>query len=244
MDKRSRLFLLVSFLGSYACFFSVLLLSGGQAGDAAGFPGLLLVALGLLMPFFGAALALGKGENGLGAAWKERPDNSWLHSLLFLALHYGLLLVMGFAKLRTPSEYTPAILLAAPLLGLSNIGWQRLLHPLLLKGRGFWKATAANGLIRALWALPLFFLPGSFLKPELFLSFAVWCLGHTLLLATIDRLSRSILCGSLYTVLFVLFFAVLRHESETSFFVAGALDAVLAFLYNSRLMKENAPAGK
>ena len=129
------------------------------------------------------------------------------------------------------------------LLGAQELGWRRVLQPALEKDRKSWKATAATGLITSLWFLPLLFLPWFPVRAEAYLPFAVWLLGLSFLQGTLYRRTGSVCCAALFTSAFFLLYGLLPMKDENAYYAAGALDLVVAFLYQSRLVKENVGSG-
>ena len=241
MNPTTKRFLLWSFFLSYPCFVILFWLAGGAPGWWGGPVRYLLLALGCAGPIIGGMTA---GEAREGLKKEPKPSRDWLLAAQFLGLHYVLLI---FLRMAGPGEKSGQKLLGLLpiifLLGAQELGWRRVLQPALEKDRKSWKATAATGLITSLWFLPLLFLPWFPVRAEAYLPFAVWLLGLSFLQGTLYRRTGSVCCAALFTSAFFLLYGLLPMKDENAYYAAGALDLVVAFLYQSRLVKENVGSG-
>ena len=237
MNPTARRFLLWSFFISYPCFVILIWLERVSPEWWHGPVRYLLLVLGCLGPIIGG-MAAGEERD----EFKKPPEVSreWFLAAQFLGLHYVLLFFLRIIGPAADGEQKllrlfPMILL----LGAQELGWRRVLQPALERSRKSWKATAATGLITSLWFLPLLFLPWFPVRAETYLPFAVWLLGLSFLQSALYRRTGSIHCTALFTAVFFLLAGILPMVNENAYYVAGGLDILMAFLYQSRLIKEN-----
>lgn len=241
MNPTARRFLLWSFFISYPCFVILIWLERASPGWWHGPVRYFLLALGCLGPIIGG-MAAGE-ERGKLKKWPE-VSREWLLAVPFLGLHYVFLILLRM--IGPTADRGQSILGMVPivfLLGAQELGWRQVLQPALEKSRKSWKATAATGLINSLWFLPLLFLPWFPVRADAYLPFAVWLLGLSFLQSALYRRTGSIYCTALFTAVFFLLAGLLPMGNENAYYVAGGLDILVAFLYQSRLIKENAGAG-
>ncbi|MGL6197526.1 MAG: CPBP family intramembrane glutamic endopeptidase [Lachnospiraceae bacterium] len=81
--------------------------------------------------------------------------------------------------------------------GLEEIGWRGLLQPCLEKKFSFTAAALIEGLIWAVWHLPLWFVSGTSQSSYNFISFASYCLALGFMLAAFYQLTKCIFAGVL-----------------------------------------------
>ena len=235
MNKSAKRFLLWTFPISYLCFGVLIWMDFRNPSVGVSVIQGLILLLGCLGPVFGAVLGGGKGTHF------DPPANqrSWLLVALLLVLHY---LFAGLLRLTRPvavGEFNLFLIPLALILGAQALGWQGIFRPALTEGRRPWKATVATGLIYSLWIMPLLYVPTASLRADMYLPFAVWLVGLTLLQTTLVQRTGSILCAAVFTSLYFLLSALMPFVEANAWYISAAIDLVLAFLYNSKMVKQN-----
>lgn len=223
-----------SFLISAPCFALLLWFESAPPGWLNGSARYVLLALGGFGPVVAGRRVEKAGEgSGVSRAW-------WL-AMWFLALHYGLLAVLGLlGPVESARGRLPWLLPAALILGAQERGWRGVLLPALEQGRPAWKATAAAGLISSIWWLPLLFLPWFPVGADAYLPFAVWLTGLSFMQRALYRRTGSLFCTALFSAGFFLLAGLCPLKRAEACYVSASLDILLAFLYRSHWVRENA----
>lgn len=236
MHATEKRFLWWSFLLGWAGFGGLLWLDR-QPGQPWHDPAAcILFCLACAGPLVGAVRAAGLPLR----ASRPRP---WALAGLFLTLHFGLAVLMGFIAPPGPAPGRALLLPAAVLLGAQELGWRMVLQPALARTRTGWKAGLAAALLQALWLLPLLFLSWSPVGADLFLPAACGLVGMGALSATLRRLGGGWLCLGCFSSLFFLLTALMPGENELAWYGMAGVDLLLSFLYTSGLVRENQAVG-
>lgn len=245
MSKPARQYLGISFLISYLCF-------GAAAYTRLAFSALLqrplmvlLLFAGSLGPLVAALVIFSRNEeyDGLGDLLSRIKTvgnpRGWKLVAFFLVLHYGLAMLLRTvepaANLLQLLAYLPLMLLV---FGSQELGWRLVLQPELERNRGFWKASAAVGLLWALWFLPLLMIPGFVIRPDFFIQFAAYLVGVGVLLATLQKQSEGILPCVLFSTLFFALTVCFPLRQGNMIVLLAVADFVIAMTYQSRLFIE------
>lgn len=119
--------------------------------------------------------------------------------IVIVIISFIIPLIMNRARVFAPI-YMSILLLPVNLLGggLEEIGWRFLFQPTLEKKTNFIFATLTTAIVWALWHLPLFFITGTNQSTWSFWAFAILALGMSFILATIYRVSKSVLLCILF----------------------------------------------
>lgn len=203
-----------------------------------------LFLLGCLGPFFATLIVYILNQEKLGGLkglWNEiktikNPSTAFL-ILLFLALHYGLAIVLSavglFGNVADFLKFIPIMLF---LFGTQEIGWRRIIQPVFEESRGFWRSVIITGLFWAIWFLPLIFIPQFVVRPDFFLQFAVYLVGIGMLQTTIYKQSKSILFCIVFSALFFALTTLISLKQSNMILAVTAVDLVIAVSYNSKFL--------
>ena len=213
--------------------------------------GVLLFALGCLAPTLSTVLiyVLNKEKRGMQGLWEditaEKKKSPWVLALYFLFLHYGAAFLTNLVSELGPAinliKNLPSMML---LFGCQEIGWRLILAPAMEATRPLWKSCTAMGMIISLWFLPLVMIPGFVVHPNYFLVFAFYLVGLNLLQSTLRHEGGSIMTSIVFTGLFFPLNTVFVLVQTTNLLTLLLLDVVLAFVFHSRLFKENRKSDK
>ncbi len=244
LTKKARVFLIITFLIGYVSF-GYLVARGGTFSHVLSQPSLVLIlVIGLLSPFIGGIITNTLMEKTSPLTQLKTlmhlGDTSKIYMVfLFLLMHYGfaiaLHLIGDYGSISSLFTSLPIMIL---LLGLGEYGWRSILFPQLHSLMGFWRSNICVGLFMAVWLIPLLYLPGFLVNPNLFLPFAIYLIGIGILSNTIYIHSGSILYSVIFIGLFASLSSVIGLKVNGSLVVIALVDFVIGIAYNSKALNK------
>lgn len=132
----------------------------------------------------------------------KQPISLYILVIFIAIITFVIPLLINKAIIHAPI-YMSLLLLPVNLMGggLEEIGWRFLFQPELEKKINFIFATIITAIVWALWHLPLFYMDGTNQSQWSFWAFAILALGMSFILASIYRVSKSVLlCILFHTV--------------------------------------------
>ena len=235
MPAQAKRYLTWTFLISYVCFGALLALQPLPGQQKLSAVQVVLLVAGCMGPLMGSAMS---GMKNLRLNLPEEPSE-WSLVALLLALHYATSLMLDVVA---PVESTELRLWVIPysfVLGAQVLGWQGVLQPALAQRFAWWKAALITGGLFALWFAPLLFVWVSPVRGDELLPYSVWLIGLTLLQTTVRRRTGSLLCTAVLTSIFFILAGMLPVQKFFGWLMAGAVDALLAFLYQQGVFGED-----
>ena len=209
MSRRLKIFLAVSFLVTWTCWWMLVPLARARTTAYGHWPFMLLYMLGGLGPTIAAYVAVlaARAQSPLrefhSRLFRWRVGGWWY--VIALAIPAVLALAsVGVAifvdpEFRRELSLRPWYMLFPPFLvmiaggGLEELGWRGVAQPEMEQGLSRPAAAVLVGLIWSLWHLPLFFLPGVGQYGTSFPVFAIGLVGGALILAWLYGRTESIL---------------------------------------------------
>ena len=208
--------------------------------------GILLLVLGGIAPTVAAVLVFlcNKDMGGFAGLKKAvlAPGklSAWFMGFYFFMIHFGFAFLTGrVARVGSMLDFLAFFPLMFVTFGLQEICWRLIMHDEFLHSRGFWKMTICVGMIAALWALPLSLIPGSPLPANAYLPFAIYLVGLALMLSTMRMQGASMLVCIVFATLFFGMQFLLPMKMESNLWFLTIVDIVLAFIFKSKIFKEN-----
>lgn len=242
LTKKATLFLLMTFSIGYPCFFylTFTVKDFGQVLSLSGYT--VVFVIGCLAPFLSALVIMAKEKTSILKVLTAmtNPKTIYLIALL-LALHYGLAFALhfigGFGSMAGLLTAIPSMLV---ILGLSELGWRKILFEELLKTMGMWRATICIGLFTGVCFIPLVYIPGFLLTPNYFIPFSVYLIGMGILSTTLYLQSGGILYSILFVGLFSALSIVFQLTMGNPLMIMFLVDFVIGIAYNSKALNKTA----
>lgn len=236
LKKNAKYFLIISLVLSYIAFGIIAYSRISFDSIFNNFPYLILLILGFLSPIISSAAVylINKdhmdGFKGLIDELKRiKAPKAVALIPLFLITHYGFNIIFKnvykYGDITDFFRYLPAALI---LLGTQEIGWRSIVQPYFEEKNGFLRSIIITGLFWSLWFLPLIYIPGFMIPPQVYAQFAAYLVGIGALSTTLYKKSGSILyCIILSGLIFAMYPVVIVKQSM--FIVLVALLEIMIY---------------
>ncbi len=245
LSKRANTFILLT-LGLGYLFLGFLMMQGESFSALIQNPIFILVLLiGLLTPFISAIITklivdkISFKDIVLEIITVKNKKKVYL-VLLLLAMHYIIAILLGFVgQYGDISSFITLVPMMLLIFGLSEYGWRSILFVEVRKKMGFYKSNVVTGLFMAVWLIPLVFIPGFMIGTNVFIPFAAYLVGISLLSTTIYLQSDSILLSMIFVGVFAAVSAVISLEIGNALLIMFVVDLIIAVAYNAKALNKS-----
>ena len=149
---------------------------------------------------------------------------------LFLVLHFGLHGMKGYERMATPEQMLPFFPILFIIGAVQEIGWVKVVQPMFSKRNGYWKSMVATGLFRALWYLPLMYVPGFPLLPTAYVHFAGALVGVSGMSCAIYQTSGGLWASMLFHGFLLALTPMLQGHQHWTLILYTVIEMVCVYL--------------